>query len=200
VGSASRSRRLDRCIEASRLTTPSWAASSVPSRRSTARRSYRTRPGAAGRTRRPIVCPSTASCLDEPGLAYDHVKELVWLNLKRDVVSPSDMVACDGMMLRVPKHGHHVKSRKVLVVTSSTRVSTGCRTQVYLGTTTNLYSWSAATSTPPRSGSRSPRSRLLRGSLKERRAASSGECRAKATVRPRRGAALATRSGRTLHL
>jgi len=189
VGSASRSRRLDRCIEASRLTTPSWAASSVPSRRSTARRSYRTRPGAAGRTRRPIVCPSTASCLDEPGLAYDHVKELVWLNLKRDVVSPSDMVACDGMMLRVPKHGHHVKSRKVLVVTSSTRVSTGCRTQVYLGTTTNLYSWS-----------RSPRSRLLRGSLKERRAASSGECRAKATVRPRRGAALATRSGRTLHL
>ena len=61
------------------------------------------------------------------------------LNLKRGV-NPGDMVVCDGMTLRVPEHGHRGKSGKVWVVTSTTgSVSMGCRTQVYFGTTTNLY-------------------------------------------------------------
>lgn len=62
------------------------------------------------------------------------------VNLKPGLVSPGDLVVCDGMTLRVPKKGHHHgETRKVWVLTSMTgSVSMGCRTQVVWGMSDDL--------------------------------------------------------------
>jgi hypothetical protein len=62
------------------------------------------------------------------------------LNLKPSIVSPGDIVVCDGMTVQVPRKGHRGASGKIWVATSTTgSVSMGCHTPVAWGTTTNLY-------------------------------------------------------------